>query len=842
MITQQPANRTVGAGADVTLSVGAVGSAPLSYQWLRSETNLPGKTSASLLFANVQPEASGIYSVLVTNAYGSLLSSNAILTVTNTAPSIVTQPGGDPKLTNISRLIPVGGNTSLSVSARGSSPIQYQWRLNGTDLPGATNATLGLTNMSYEQTGYYSVAVRNAFGEIVSAKVFLNVVQVYVWGESATSPASPNTPTNVPPGLTNVIAVAAGSYHLLALRDDGRVATWASFPVITGLTNVPANATNVMAIAAAGDNNMVLRSNGTVIVWGNNSFGQTSVPESASNIIAISAGGSHCLALRSNGTIIAWGNNSFGQATSPAGLSNVIAIAAGGAHNLALKTDGTIVAWGYNVSGQTNVPLSATNVIAIDAGGVGSLALRANGTAVSWGDPNVSIPSTLTNLVATSVGIPRNVALKADGSIASWVANQTPPSPALSNVIAIAAGERGTFGAAVIGNGSPFFTIQPASQITARSNTVKLHARAVGLQPIKYQWQLDNVNLPAATNADLTIVNAQGKDTGTYRCVAANLRGTNISARAQLIIPYSPALPAALNATNLTWTTNLFQTPPWFAQIRETHDGDVAAQSGAITNNQSSVLQTTVTGPGTLTFWWKVSSEQSYDFLRFYLNNLTTPFRSISGETDWEKITVTLSNALSYTLRWTYSKDISVNAGRDAGWLDEVIFTPNPPIIERQPFSQTVPLGATVTIPAIASSSTPMSYQWLKNGTNLANATAQYLTLTNVARRDSARYALRVFNAGGSVTSSNAILKVIVPQRLSGLRLLPDGSAELTSGDLDGAPLLALDLPMFEAQTSTNLKDWTVLHDALIVTNDVLRLRDANRSNYPIRFYRIVEH
>ena len=72
-------------------------------------------------------------------------------------------------------------------------------------------------------------------------------------------------------------------------------------------------------------------------------------------------------------------------------------------------------------------------------------------------------------------------------------------------------------------------------------------------------------------------------------------------------------LAAALNISNLLWTGR--GAALWFPQTQITHDGAAAVQSGAIQENQCSVLQTTLTGPGTLTFWWKVSSETNGDFL-----------------------------------------------------------------------------------------------------------------------------------------------------------------------------------------------------------------------------------
>jgi len=77
----QPTNRAVLAGVNVTINAKAFGSLPLSYQWLFNATNLPGATSATVTLSNVSFSESGIYALLVTNNLGSVLSSNAVLTV-----------------------------------------------------------------------------------------------------------------------------------------------------------------------------------------------------------------------------------------------------------------------------------------------------------------------------------------------------------------------------------------------------------------------------------------------------------------------------------------------------------------------------------------------------------------------------------------------------------------------------------------------------------------------------------------------------------------------------------------------------------------------------------------
>src|SRR5206468_3437980 len=113
----------------------------------------------------------------------------------------------------------------------------------------------------------------------------------------------------------------------------------------------------------------------------------------------------------------------------------------------------------------------------------------------------------------------------------------------------------------------------------------------------------------------------------------------------------------------------------WFGQTNVTHDGVDAAQSGAIGDSQQSWVETTVAGPGTLNFWWKISSEFGYDFLSFLINGVEQSGK-VSGEVDWQQKTVDLPPR-NQTLRWQYSKDSNGAVGQDVAWLDQVSFVPN---------------------------------------------------------------------------------------------------------------------------------------------------------------------
>jgi hypothetical protein len=133
-----------------------------------------------------------------------------------------------------------------------------------------------------------------------------------------------------------------------------------------------------------------------------------------------------------------------------------------------------------------------------------------------------------------------------------------------------------------------------------------------------------------------------------------------------------PSLGEALDNTGLTWTTGGDPTE-WFPQTTTSYYGGDAAQSGDITHLKSTWLQTTVTGPGTLTFYWKVSSHVN-DYLRFYVGGVEQT--KISGEVDWQQKSYSLTSG-TYTLKWEYTKDISGDLGSDCGWVDKVEFTPS---------------------------------------------------------------------------------------------------------------------------------------------------------------------
>ncbi len=124
--------------------------------------------------------------------------------------------------------------------------------------------------------------------------------------------------------------------------------------------------------------------------------------------------------------------------------------------------------------------------------------------------------------------------------------------------------------------------------------------------------------------------------------------------------------------------TLLFSTggdADWTAVTAESYSGGSCARSGAITDNQSTWLQTEVTGAGTLAFRCKASCENNWDKLLFSVDGIQKA--SITGDGGgWNEYQYDVSGSGSHVVRWEYVKDQSVSSGSDCCWIDSVVWTP----------------------------------------------------------------------------------------------------------------------------------------------------------------------
>jgi hypothetical protein len=169
-IAQDPLTQTVQEAATVSLSVTATGTAPLSYQWRRNGANISGANASIYAFSAALVDSGAAYTVVVSNAFGSVQSAAALLTVlaSTAAPAIGVQP--------ISQALQEGDTATFAVTAAGALPITYQWRKNGVAIPGATSSALQVPNITLlDSRSTYQVVVSNAYGQAISSRAELLV-------------------------------------------------------------------------------------------------------------------------------------------------------------------------------------------------------------------------------------------------------------------------------------------------------------------------------------------------------------------------------------------------------------------------------------------------------------------------------------------------------------------------------------------------------------------------------------------------------------------------------------------------------------------------------------------
>lgn len=338
------------------------------------------------------------------------------------------------KVSGISGVIGLAANSHvLALKSDGSvwawGGNEYGQLGNGTILPLEAPARVsGISGVSALAAGpYHSVALKsdgtvwswgsNAFGQ---------------FGDGSSGTPISSIPVQAK-GVASAKAISAGASYTVILLKDGTVMAWGRnnygqlgavtsdqcsntrAQVICSKTPVKAaNIDNVVAIASGNYHVLALRVDGSIWVWGRNNGGQlgdgtttdSSVPKpvpSLTNVVAIAAAGDYSLALKSDGTVWTWGSNREGQlgysatdvcidstwgnvscSKTPAQvsyLSGVSAISGGWSHGLALKTDGSVWAWGYDYYGQLGNNAGTKSKIpvrVVGGGGQGFLDLGAN--------------------------------------------------------------------------------------------------------------------------------------------------------------------------------------------------------------------------------------------------------------------------------------------------------------------------------------------------------------------------------------------------------------------------------------------------------------------------------
>jgi hypothetical protein len=268
-------------------------------------------------------------------------------------------------------------------------------------------------------------------------------------------------------------------------------------------------------------------------------------------------------------------------------------------------------------------------------------------------------------------------------------------------------------GAQLIVGVPPSFTLNPtpASMTATPGTSVSYSVTASGLPAPSLQWRKDGVPLSGQTNATLVLASVTSADSGTYNATATNLAGSVVSAGATLAVATAP----------------VFTAPP-------------SPSSQTVGTGSSVYYSVAVSAVPAATLQWRKDD---------------TP---IPGATN---SSLTLSN-ISLTDAGTYTV-IATNSVGSTTSSGAVLMITTAPMFTTQPLSQMTAVGGTVTFTSAASDSGPISYQWRRNGSNIAGATNSTLSLGNVSATDAAAYTVAAANPYGTVISATALLTVVVP-------------------------------------------------------------------------------
>ena len=566
----QPLSQNILLGDSVTFAVTATGEPPLSYQWRRYGSPIPGATNAQLVLASVQQSDAGDYSALVSNSGGSTASSAATLTVRLPPILITRQPD--------SAILSAGLSWSLSVEAQsplGIYPLRFEWLKDGVSIRPAQDwgSYLNLGSVAVSNSGTYTVRISNSQGTLTSRPAVLTVLppdRLDQWQTRAG-------------GNFNAIAlgngrlVAVGSAGLIADSSDG--ANWSYRNSGTGqdLRDVAFGAGQFVVV---GTNGVVLTSPDAA-QWTRRDSGVTNalmglvfeqglfVAVGSGGVVLTSPDGIAWTTRRANDGEsyydITFGNGQFlavGSTTTPANLAPVIVTSPDG------------IAWTNQV---LTVPALFTGV----AFGNGLFAAVAPPSWYWQSYPPPYYPGTRVftstdgrawEQRSTQDSYPSGRGLAyggvhffAGGSIiqtsddgVAWrfrLASGGENGGVFFNNSFVTVGSGGIYQSEPLSDTAPSILRQPRNITVAEGDFAGLDAGVQGTSPLFYHWQKDGAALTNGTNAGYFIFPAVPGDAGSYTLTVSNAFGLVTSASASLVVTQrAPALA-------LSWQQRLPDTP-----------------------------------------------------------------------------------------------------------------------------------------------------------------------------------------------------------------------------------------------------------------------------------------
>ncbi len=888
-INVHPASQSIEPGRNVIFAVEAGGTGPLAFQWRKDDVPLAnggrisGTTNASLSINSIAAGDQGQYSAVVSNSYGTVTSSVAVLTVNLIAVDTTFNPGASGEVSALALQadgkIVVGGN----FYTLGGHPRNCIGRLNvdgtldTTFNPGAGNSV--------------SALALQADGKIVVGGWFTTL-----GGQSRKSIGRLNADGTLDESFN---IAADGGVSALALQSDGKVVVGGGFATLGGqprnrigrlsadgtldATFNPGASFSVSALALQADGKIVV--GGSFTTLGGQSRNYIGRLNADGTLDATFNPGAEwpvfALALQADGKIVVGGSfsilggqprNRIGRLNTDGTLDATFNPGAGPSPSypqvsaLALQADGKIVVGGQftTLGGQPRNRIGRLNADGtLDAtfdpgasrtdsnsGSVSALALQADGKIVVGGEFTTlgGEPRQCIGRLYNTNSAAQNVSF--DGATITWLRNGPSPEilcasfdystnglvwfplgdgqrivggwhlaglsiPSISLIRArgsvITGGASSWFNETVIG--SPLITKQPGSLIADFGATASFLVSVAGPAPVQYQWHKNGLALnnggrfAGASSASLAVGNVSRDDSGGYSVVAVNDCGSVTSQVATLtvidpVITMQPTSQIKDAGLTVTFKVAASGTAPLFFQWHK--DGVVLVDDGKISGSASNTLtitnllkadagnyQVVVTN----LFGSVTSQVASLSVINLTLN--TQPASQNKNAGSLAAFTVAASGTAPFWFQWFKDGAVLAEAGKisgsssntltitnllkaDAGNYQVVItnlfgsatsqvasLTVIDPVVTVPPASQTKFAGAFASFEVSAAGTSPLSWQWQKDGVALSDGVkitgsrANSLTVTNLLKADAGNYQVVVTNLFGSVTSQVASLSVI---------------------------------------------------------------------------------
>jgi hypothetical protein len=767
-IATQPASVAVNPGAGAVLSVAATGTGPLRYQWSKGGVAIGGATAASYAIAAAQPSHAGSYSVVVSNAVGSVSSAAATVTL-NVPVSISVQPVGGG--------VNPGGSRTLAVVASGTGPLTYQWRCNGLLLPKATGATYLLTNAQAANVGSFDVVVTNVVGSVVSkaATVTLNVA-VTISRQPVGLSVNPGKPF-----VFTVVAAGTGPLKYQWRRNGVAVAgAVAASYAVAAATAAQAGSYDVVVGNEVGN-----LTSSAAVLGVNTAVAISKQPVS----LVVNPGAAAVLSVQATGTApltYQWrkgGVSVVGATQASLNLAAVVAADAATYDVVVGNPVGSLTSAPANLT--VNLPvtiLTQPQGAVLNSGASKTLTVSASGTAplaYQWRKDGV--------VIAGATGAAYAVSSMQSAKIGVY-------DVLVSNPVGVVA----SAGATLTLNGAPSILKEPAGvRVTAGSAAV-FSVTASGDAPLSYQWRKNGAAIGGALNASLVLGGAQIADAGSYDVVVSNPKGQLTSRSASLAVgtPVEPVQitqqPVSLSilaggsaafrvvaggtAPSYQWRRNGLPIPSATGAVLllpVASLGDSGEYGVVVSNAAGSVTSTSATlvvsAPVPVAFAARLEG------VAVNPGGSTTVGVRVTGtgpfQYQWRKNGVPISGASAADYTLIQAKDA------DAGEYDVVvtspagIYTSNAARVQinvgvsvsSHPSSKAVLAGGSVAFSVSAAGTGPLSYQWSRNGVPLVGATGAVYALGVVQPADLGAYRVEVSNMVGSVSSNAAMLSLNEP-------------------------------------------------------------------------------